>query len=82
LKEKEISQRDENTYILSNLKTDRGEVLSLLSEPGEVMTIHSIYRTREGSELGFTDRFIVELKPGYSKKEFEKFNQNNGVEVF
>jgi subtilisin family serine protease len=79
LKDKEFSLRGENTFILV---ADIGEALSVFGEHGEVVKVNSIYKTPEGSELGFTDRFIVELKPGFSKKEFEKFNLKNGVEVF
>lgn len=65
LKDKEFSLRGENTFILG---ADIGEALSLFGEHGEVVKVNCIYKTPEGSELGFTDRFIVELKPGFSKK--------------
>ncbi|PSL04834.1 MULTISPECIES: S8 family serine peptidase [Cecembia] len=74
--------RDNNTVIVHNLKAETKKNLIESIKTNQDIIVNPVYETAEGAELGFTDKFIVELKPGFSKRELEKLNIKNNVKVF
>jgi hypothetical protein len=45
------------------------------------LVVNPIFKTAEGLEIGYTDRFIIELKDKGSLKALQTLNDENKVEV-
>ncbi|WP_373523790.1 S8 family serine peptidase [Aquiflexum sp.] len=81
IKEKDISWRDDSTVVLKIQTSERLNLQEELRKSKDVLLTNSMYISQRGSELGFTDRFIISLKNNVSKRDLEKLNAEHKVEI-
>lgn len=81
LKEEEIVWKNDSTIVLKTRATERVKIQKDLGNREDVASINPLYKSVEGLEMGFTDRFIIELKDNVSIKALQKLNTENKVEV-
>jgi len=81
LKEGDIIWRDDSTAILKINQSEKLKFQSVLSKREDVLLVNPIFKTAEGLDVAYTDRFIIELKDKGSLKALQRLNEENKVEI-
>lgn len=67
LMEEDIVWRDDSTFVLKTRTSEMVKIQTDLGNREDIASSNPMYKTVEGTEMGFTDRFIIELKDNASK---------------
>ncbi len=81
ISEQNLVWRNDSTLVIEVHPSTRSQIKSEIEKQEDILVCNPVYKTLEGIEMGFTDRFIFKLKEGVSITALNKMNSEYKVEI-